>query len=192
MPRRTTLKDDYFSWLYGLVSKQSRSYVKLCKLLHQIRFYWSVENDENRCQDGLNLRDRFAEENHLDLAHLEVRYWMEKAPCSVFEVMVALAQRMDGLTYDLKTHENKTSKWFYEMLQNLRLSRFTDNSSRFEDLGPVQEAEVCDTLCVTLDRAYDKSGTGSLFPLKRAHPRDMRKTEIWYQLMAWLDENYGL
>lgn len=191
MPRRTTLKEDYFSWLYGLVSKTPRSYMKLCRELHKYPFRWSVRNDDNRCADGISLRDRFIEEQNLDEAHLEVRYFL-KGDCTVFEMMVALAERMDGITYDLKTHEDKKSKWFLEMLQNLKLSRFTDNSTPHEELDPVQEATVCDTLQILLDRTYGRSGAGSLFPLKRRHPDDMSRTEIWYQLMAWLDENYGL
>lgn len=191
MPRRTTLKEDYFSWLYSLISDQKRSYVKLCHLLHKQIFYWSVHNDDNRCEDGLNLRRIYIEENRLDESHLEVRYFL-KGECTMFEMMVALAQRINGITYDLKTQDDKTAKWFYEMLQNLRISRFADNSSPYADLDPVQEATVHEILCDTLDRTYDKSGNGSLFPLKRQHPQDMRETEIWYQLMLWLDENYGL
>lgn len=191
MPRRTTLKDDYFSWLYSLVGKQKRTYVKLCRELHKIKFRWSVPNDDNRCADGLALRDRFIEEQNLDEDHIEVKYWL-KGDCTVFEMMVALAQRIDGITYDLVHHEDKASKWFYEMLQNLRISRFTDNSSPYEELTPTQEAEVNEIFCDTLDRCYTFSGEGSLFPLKRRPPKDMRETEIWYQLMLWLDENYGL
>lgn len=190
MPRRISLNEEYFSWLYSLVGDQKRRYVKLCAILHKTKFYWSVKNDDNRCEDGLNLRQIYIEENSLDESHLEVRYFL-KRECTVFEMMVALAKRMDDITYDLKTHENKTSKWFFEMLQNLRISRFTDDSSPYEELTPVQEAEVCDRLCYTLDRTYDRKGNGSLFPLKKTHPNDMRDTEIWYQLMLWLDENYG-
>lgn len=191
MPRRIIpLREEYFDWLYGLVGDQARSYVKLCKLLHSRKFYWSVRNDENRCEDGLNLRRRFSELVKLDESHLEVIYFL-KADCTVFEMMVALAQRINDITYDLNDHEDRTSKWFYEMLQNLRMSRFTDKSSPYEELDPVQEAEVVTLLCDTLDRTYDRQGRGSFFPLKRVHKEDMRETEIWYQLMLWLDENHG-
>lgn len=193
MPRRTTLREDYFSWLYSLIKnpKNKRTYVKLCKGLHKIPFRWHIKNDDNRREDGLNLRDRYYEENRLDESFVEVAYWLREE-CSVLEMMIALAQRINGITYDLKDQEDKTPRWFLEMLKNLKLSRFTDNSTPYEELDPVQEAEVCDTLCDTLDRTYDRYGNGSFFPLKRRHPQDMRTTEIWYQLMLWLDENYGL
>ena len=38
-----------------------------------------------------------------------------------------------------------------------------------------------------LDRTYDWDGVGSLFPV-RDSVNDMREIEIWYQMMAYLNE----
>lgn len=198
MQQKKTIKEEYFLWLYKLVDGRKRSYRKLCRVLFDKRFRWSVHNDDNRGQDGLDLRDLFIEENALDESHLEVSYFL-KGEWNMFEVMVALAQRINDVTYDLKTQENKTPKWFMEMIQNLRLERFSDNYSRFDGSSyPIDKGfdivtyqEICDILENLLDRTYDFYGNGSLFPLKRKPPQDMSKVEIWYQLMLYLDENYG-
>lgn len=190
--RILSLREEYFDWLYAQARGSIRpSYTKLCKEMHKTNFRWSVPNDDNRCQDGLNLRSEFVELLNLDETHLEVRYFLKGESCTFFEMLVALAKRMNIITFDLM-EQDRTEHWFYELLVNTGLSRYPDESSKYPELTPVQEAEVCDTLCAILDRTYSKSGTGSLFPLKVAHKEDMREVEIWYQLMLWLDENYGM
>lgn len=188
---RTTLREEYFSWLYSLIGDQRHDYKKLCKELHEKKFRWSIHNDDNRLEDGLDLRDLFFEEKKLDESHVEVAYWL-RADCSVFEVLVALARRINDLMYDLSHQEDHTSKWFLEMITNLRLNRFTDNFDRDERFPPQFEAEINEKLEVWLDRAYGSDGYGGLFPLKKRHSKDQSRVEIWYQMMAWLDENYGM
>jgi len=191
MMGRTTLKDEYFSWLYTLIGDQRRTYKKLCKELNQKKFRWSIYNDDNRLEDGRKLRDTFIEEKNIDESHIEVRYFLKSEP-TVFEVLVALAQRINDLMYDLNHQEDHTSKWFLEILTNLRISRFTDNFNPDKRFGPVTETEINEILEIWLDRTYDFHGSGGLFPLKRRPPRDQRDVEIWYQLMLYLDENYGM
>lgn len=196
---RTTLNDEYFSWLYKLIARHPRSYIKLCKELHKKKFRWFVHNDDNRCSDGLELRDKFIEDQRLDETHLEVIYFL-KADCTVFEMLIALAQRMNDLMFDLSdTQRNKTARFFHEMVDNLGLARFTDNYSKFDgrtypigrEFDPVTEAEINEILEILMDRTYGVDGRGGLFPLKKRHREDQSRVEIWYQMMTWLDENYG-
>ena len=191
MRRNKTLRDEYFSWLYSLVGKQRRSYLKLCAFLHTKKFRWFIHNDDNRCDDGLNLRQFFVEEKRLDESHTEVRYFLQ-GDCTVFEVLVALAQRINDLMFDIRKQDDHTSRWFLEMLENLRISRFTDEESRDDRLNPVSEAQVNEILEILMDRTYDTFGNGGLFPLKKRHTNDQSEVEIWYQLMSYLDENYGM
>lgn len=188
---RTTLRDDYVLWLYKHIGKLKPSYLKLCKELHRKKFRWFIQNDDNRCLDGLELRERFVEDTRLDESHTEVAYFL-KEECSVLEVLVALAQRMNGLMYDLNdTGKNRSGEFFQEMLENLRLDRFTDNRSPDGRFPPVDEAEIDEILEVMMDRTYGVDGRGGLFPLKKRHKEDQSGVEIWYQMMVWLDENYG-
>jgi len=191
MGRKTTLKEDYFSWLCKLAVPRRPGYLLLCRELHTKKFRWSVHNDDNRCEDGLNLREIFIEEENLDENHLEVRYFL-KGECTVFEVLVALAQRINGLMFDLNHQEDHTRKWFLEMLKNLKLDDFSDADLPHLEIEPVMEARIDEILEVWMDRTYDFYGSGGLFPLKRRPPKDQTTVEIWYQLMSYLDENYGL
>jgi hypothetical protein len=189
MRRPTTLKEDYFSWLYNIVKDQRRSYKKLSSILHNKPFRWFIRNDDNRYQDGLNLRNLFIEENNLDESHLEVSYFL-KGDCTVFELMVALSLRLNELMYDLESHKNTTSRWFLEMLRNLKLYRFTDDFSPYEQFDGPSDAEIDEILEILIDRTYDAKGRGSLFPVSVTN-RDMSTTEIWYQMMEYLEKNYG-
>ena len=74
------------------------------------------------------------------------------------------------------------------MIQNLGLDEYTDN--RYAD-DPFFEATVHHILRALLNREYTRSGKGSLFPLKKSR-QDQRKTEIWYQLHAYLKEKYPI
>lgn len=186
-----SINQEYFSWLYKQIGNQKHGYNRLCQELHNKPFRWSVSNDDNRCADGLELRDTFVEEKNLDENHVEVAYWL-KAECTVFEVLVALANRMNYFLYDLNHQEDHTSKWFLEMLTNLGLDNFDDRRSQDDRFSPVTEAQIDELLEKFLSRAYDFYGRGGLFPLKRRPLKDQTDVEIWYQLMNYLNENYGL
>jgi hypothetical protein len=41
-----------------------------------------------------------------------------------------------------------------------------------------------------VERTYQKNGKGGLFPLKQP-AKDQRRVEIWYQMAAYLNENYN-
>lgn len=184
------IDDEYFSWLYSKVKKQQRTYVKLSKFLHTIPFRWTVPNDVNRCEDGLNLRENFLTESHLDESHLTVKYFM-KAPCTVFELLVALAGRLDFIMYELDDQESREPRWYREMLMNLRLAEYTDNYNTSDRFDEMTEQKIYKVIEVFMDRTYDFNGTGGLFPMKMRPKKDQRKVEIWYQMMLYLDENYG-
>ncbi len=182
--RRKTLKQSYFDWLYKQVDGHKRSYRQLCAELNKKKFRWSVHNDDNRCEDGLNLRRQFVED--LDEGHLEVQYFL-KGDCTIFEMLIALAQRMNFLTDDLKSQEDTTPRWFHELIQNLCLSQFTDSV----ELSAMDSVKIDGILENFMDRTYGYDGSGGLFPLKRRPRKDQAQIEIWEQLMLYLNENYG-
>ena len=187
MSMEMTINEDYFTWLYNQTSPAKGTFRKLCHILHQKKYRWAVPNDDNRCRDGLDLRQLFIEERHLDEAHIEVVYFM-KGGCTVLEMLVGVAQRLDFLNTDMEHTAPKTAKWFHILLRNLRLNDFRDSS----EWNTYVERTIDHILDGMLDRTYDASGNGSLFPMKRTPPKDMRNVEIWYQMMLWLDENYGM
>lgn len=192
MRRRLTLREEYFKHLYNIVSPMPRTYYKLCQELHNKKFRWYIRNDQNRCKDGFHLRELYIEEQQLDEDHLEVREFM-KEECTLFEVMVALAQRMNYQLSDLIEPGDRTNKYFFEMLQNLKLDKYSDAflGPVRGQINPLHEIDIDDILESLLSRMYGYDGEGSLFPLKFRGPKDMATVEIWYQMMYYLDENYS-
>lgn len=192
LTRRLTLREEYFKYLYDIVRPMPRTFYKLCRELHNKKFKWLIRNDENRCEDGLHLRELYIEEQQLDEDHLEVRGFM-KGECTLFEVMVALAQRMNYQLSDLIEPGDRTNKYFFEMLKNLKLDKFNDVilGPGSGQIDPIAEAEIDDILESLINRMYGYDGEGSLFPLKFRGPKDMATVEIWYQMMYYINENYS-
>jgi len=101
---------------------------------------------------------------------------------------VALAQRMDFETtgaYDENSvGSDRTAYWFWEMMDNLGLTAYDDDS--YVDLdGTTYVEQIIDEF---VNREYDYDGTGGIFPLKHAE-KDQRNVEIWYQMSAYLYEH---
>lgn len=188
MEKGRKLSEEYFLWLCNKVRLRNKRlhYTGLVKLLHEKKYYWSVRNDENRNDDGLALRATFVDEHDLDQGHLEIQYFLKGEYCSVFEMLVGVAERMNDILWNIDTQENNTAKWFHELLTNLRLEKFTDDS----EIDPMDDVEIEDILGTFLSRTYDFFGNRGLFPLKKRPLKDQTRVEVWYQMMAYLAENY--
>lgn len=184
MMKRKKLSSAYFEWLCDQVCIDvvNLSHWFLAKALHRKEFYWTVPNDDNRAFDGIALRDKFLEESYnvnYDIDELE----LIEGPCTMFEMLIALANRCEYMMAEPQIDD--TVKWFWELLRNVGLDDFSDDS--FIDLGGY--SAVYSILDRILERSYNSDGTGGLFPLKFPD-KDQRKVEIWYQLSAYLIENY--
>ena len=170
------INNDYFEWLCEIIdvrrfSKQI-SYRKLLAHLHNIEFTWFVPHDDNRADDGIQLRRRYG------LVHDDVtlsNYIL--GPCSVLEMMVALAIRCEETIMDDALMGDRAGQWFWGMIHNLGLSPMTD--SKFD------RDFVDDAIARLLNREYEPDGRGGLFTVRHcAH--DMRTVEIWCQLSWYL------
>lgn len=183
----TKSQEDYFRTLYKEVStSRSRSYMILSRLLHTIDFVWSVPNDDNRIGDALQRRKEYMDRYGYSEA-------LKRKPASVFEVLVSIVYRMLYLMYG-EERGLSASKLYLELLTNLELSEFTDGMFLRTKKLKKLEAEVRVKVSKMMYRKYTISGRGGLFPLKRSprkHGIDLRKTELWYQMMYYLEENYG-
>jgi len=177
------LRDEYFIWLCNIIGidVEKESYSILAKRLHGIEYFWFVPNDDNRGEDGLKLRATFIEEH--DLGPYE-RFVLDAGPCSVLEMMIGLAIKMDDIMED-PDHESTPGKWFWELINNIGLSRFSDFQYHF--VGG--HMAVAMTIHKVLERDYGRNGEGGFFPLKNTDV-DQRKVELWYQLNAYLSERY--
>lgn len=180
----------YFNWLCHLVwldEFDGRTYNGLAHILHGIEFYSIVPLDHNREQDGIRLRSTWLEimDEQADALGIGRPVYPEtclQGPCSVLEMMVALAMRLEADIMQNDEYGPRAAVWFWEMMSNLRL--FWLDDSRLD--GDIQVKTVIETV---LDRRYDRNGNGGLFPLRSAE-EDQTNVEIWWQAQAWLKENY--
>lgn len=182
-----SLRDRYFDFLYSKIAGREKLKKVARYLFDRWEFYWTVPNDDNRQADGYDLRYEFLA--YLDDAgthytRVAMDHLLEE-PVSVFEVIVALTNRIDFQLYDYMS-EPRNSQWFLEVLSNLGISDFVD--SNWDEYA---EQSVDRVMQVLLDRTYDENGNGSLFPLENP-TQDMTRVEIWYQMMAYLLENYPI
>lgn len=175
----TELRDRYFYWMCQLVSNRKypkQRYSQLLKFLDSVNFVYTIDLDWNREADGINLRYRFGYENQYSDAVIANE--LDNRPCSVFEMMVALAFRCEEHIMHDEDLGDRTGVWFWEMVESLGLSDMTnDNFNR------LKAQMIIDTF---LTRNYKPDGEGGLFTIRNIK-RDMRQIEIWYQLNWYLN-----
>ena len=177
---RDEIKNEYFEWLYGLVCKndyyKNISFRKLLMYLHNTEFRYSIPMDENRASDGIGLRWRFV----CDKDYFNDVMDDLEGPCSVLEMMIALAFKCE-LFMDDPSIGDRFSQWFWHMIVSLGLGTMEDQS--------FNKREVEESINRFLDRDYEPDGRGGLFTIKNCD-RDLRKVEIWHQMCWYLDEYY--
>ena len=157
----------YYEWLVSQVETPGdRTYNGLFERMHNFEFVWFVPNDDNRHQDGLDLRLEFLNGNAPTL-HL--------AGATMLEILVSLSRRVAF------TAGGDERRWAWKLLKNLKLNKMSD---------PLTEAKaqrIDDILYAVVWRTYDRNGNGGFFPLKDSLD-DQTKVEIWYQLNKYVIE----
>ena len=176
--RETIGLDRYFDWMVRLVDDESftggRSYRTLLYCLHQWDFTYILLMDENRARDGEDLRYRFESETG------ESADEYDGMPCSVLEMMLALAIRCEEHIMLNPEIGDRAGRWFWAMIENLGLMDMDDRHFDEPYFNFVIER--------LLEREYEPDGQGGLFTIRKDRRRDMRKIDIWYQMMAYLNE----
>lgn len=171
------VKSEYFEWMYDLMCEgrfaKSITYRQLFTFLHDVEFTYFVPHDENRAVDGVALRYRFCLLHDCE----DLEQYLD-GPCSVLEMMVALAIRCEERIMSDPEKGDRTSQWFWEMINSLGLGSMCDYS--------FNEWLVSDVIGRFLSREYEPNGKGGLFTI-RGWNRDARDAEIWHQLMAYLN-----
>lgn len=167
-----TLDESYFTWLYSLVAdvrtrKGPRTYWNLLRKLFCIEFAWVVARDDNRAEDGRELRFEWAQ-----LENSEIDPDWATLGCSFLEMLIGLARRLDFQT------EQGVEYWFWHLIGNMGLLGHNDRSRFLEE-------DIEDRINAIMFRTYDPDGNGGLFPLRQTD-RDQRQVEIWYQLNEYL------
>lgn len=178
---KAEVQDLYFNWIYDKMygSRYSPviSFLTLFSYLHKTEFTWTHRMDENRASDGQSLRLRFYRETGTpDDGYLE-------GPCSVLEMMAALAIRCENQIMDNPLYGDRTKYWFWVMIKSLGLYGQTDDM--------FNEELVSKSISKFLNREFEFDGEGSLFHTRNTQ-RDHRKLEIWAQMSDYLNHFSGL
>jgi hypothetical protein len=166
------LENLYFNWLVAKVLnlkplRTSDTYLKLLRKLHRTEFVWMLSGDDNRADDGKELRREFILQAEIP----DNPEWRTQIGCSVLEMLIAFARRAEF------QDRTPTPDWFWEFITNLGLDKFNDKNfdSEFVEL-------VLDDL---IWRTYAPDGNGGLFPIRNPI-QDQRDVEIWYQFCEYL------
>jgi len=165
----------YFNWLCAKViqlenSTPSLKYDRLLRELHSTEYVWLIPGDDDRSEDGVELRWHFLQETGLgdDLS------W-EHLPCSAFEMLLAFSKRAEFAT-DVPYIE-----WFWEFIGNLGLKDFNDAADGW--------SRVPEILYIFIWRQYDYCGNGGICPVSSS-TRDQTEVDVWYQFCDYLvDQN---
>ena len=162
--------EQYYDWLYKIVcgewEPRNLSFHRLLMYLFNRDYIPACEMDVCRATDGINLRYRFASENNIPYGKIDAVF--QGVPCSMLEMMVALAIRIEEHIMEDRSMGNRVGQWFWSMV--------------------VSEERAEPILARFMDRDYQPNGAGGLFTITRTSI-DMRTIDIWYQLMSWLNEN---
>lgn len=168
--RYAPIEETYFRWLCRPLDRQLSIHFDedTLRVMHRTPFWSVVDNDRNRSLAGLRLREEFLYYNPDMENHPDANLWLA-FDCSILEMMMALSKR---LVYQAG---GSTAGWMDTMMSNLGL--------------PASPSETRRILRRLNERTYEPDGTGGLFPL--SYPlEDQRDVEIWYQMSAYLIENY--
>lgn len=173
------VSNEYFEWMYHMVCNKRYSehisYRKLFMHLHNFEFVSYIRGDENRINDGIQLRRRFSIDSGYEDNYLSSYL---KEPCSVLEMMLALAIRCEETIMDDPKKGNRTGQWFWNMVINLGLGAMTDYN--------YEKDYVENVLNKFVNREYEPDGRGGLFTIRNCN-KDLRKIDIWCQLCWYLD-----
>lgn len=178
------LDERYLRWLYGQVASvrlknPSRTYWSLMRALFTTEFVWFIPNDDNRVEDGRDLRHEFINEEGVVDPDPD---WMTIG-CSFLEMLIGISRRLEFES----TWNSEASAWFWHLIGNLNLEGFNDKHLVTDE----QRTYVAHVLETVIWRNYRDDGVGGLFPLRDPH-EDQRKVELWYQMSSYLLEGHSV
>lgn len=179
MSKRLKIELRYSKWLISLATSWAgEQYHYLIQEMHRTPFVALIDLDENRMEDGKELRLRFAEESSGYTYH-DIYQHIGNARCSILELIVALILRCEeNIMWDPEA-DPQAPAWFHDMMDSLGLLDMTDDN--FDSL---YVEYVLDRF---IGRNYFPDGKGGLFWLPNRNV-DLRDVEIWSQMMWYLDD----
>lgn len=160
----------YFNHLVNLIDGEE--YTMLLRELHKVHFFPLLDLDNNRISEMKDIRESIPSSPNTPYV-------------SIFEILVLLAMKYEGFSKKYGEPDH-TATWFWCFIVNCGLNIYDDlYFKENKEQAIVKIHEWCSKFN---NRTYGRDGTGSPFPLKKP-PKDMRKTELFYQLCWYYNEN---
>ena len=151
--------DNYYQFLLSLIGNPTDG--PLFRYLFEVDYVWTIPMDQNRAEDGIDLRCLYANLNHTQ------QDIFGNKPCSMLEMLVAFANRIEN-DFLGRANVDNTPRWFYVMLLNLGIGEDVISFDR----GRVDHALV---------RFFNHQV--GLFNIPGI---DISHMELWSQLNVWL------
>ncbi|MDR2395826.1 MAG: hypothetical protein LBD57_04435 [Endomicrobium sp.] len=184
---------NYFNWLVCENTDLNGrncvyTYVVIAKILFDTSFFFIHLMDRNRLVDGWQLRKDYRNTIAKNPESIDI----SEKTCNLLEMFIALSRRMEYNLFGINKLVSNSRECVFLFLCNLGLDCFSDQwiggiTSERRLAGVEFEIKVI--LNTFLNRTYEFDGTGGLFPLNRPK-EDQREVEIWYQMHAYLNENF--
>lgn len=169
---RYRLKRKYLKYLMERVEVPSM-YAGLCETLLMVEFEPVIGNDSDRCVDGLDIRREFEGGDYsTELS--------DESPCSVLEMLVALAERTANLMYEGGEGESP-GHYFWVFMRNLGLDKMKDTG----DFRKKQRLIV-----EILEQFMDPECSDVEIVSIKHPPKRWTNLEIWKKVNWFLTENY--
>lgn len=168
----------YRLWLNNKIANDiSPAYNQLLAILWRTDFVAEYENDKNRMQDAMSLRDEFA--NSIEIDNQEYLK-LKSTSVRLIEVMISLAGRIN----DIMSFDDNIAKYFWEMVASMELQKLDDanwNASSAQK-----------HIDILLTHGYKRNGKGGLFFVRNIDQTyNAPKLDIWTQAMAWINSKSG-
>lgn len=165
--------------------KNRVTYFALARKLYSTKFKVLLRPDQNRVDDGLQLRLWYAEL----CSFYEDYKILENKECSVLEVLIAFAERIDEYLGKDEDAPDHSDRWFWLMLFNLGIGSGDECDAYYDS---EKDFEIENVLKIWVEREFSSDGAGSPFPLS-AEKGDQKETELWYQMVYYFNEHpeYG-
>lgn len=189
---RTDLVDAYYDWLIEqiqIIGPDGREFGDvyswtLRRLFSKDFIFFDDPHsttrsyDQDRAIDGLELRSRFADE--FEVAE---KFWggLMSPKCSILEMMIALAIRIENTYLWDPDLGDRTANWFWNMFENLGLFEYSN-----DDFDEMAVEEILD---IFIAKKYGTDGNGGLFWVENCQV-NMRNLDIWSQMNLWLNSNF--
>lgn len=156
----------------------------LCHILDRIDIEWEYL-DETRCEDIVYARHSYIDCVSDEIFDDEIEDILGREP-SVFELLATLSVKIEDKVMSNPIYGDRTSKWFWTMIENLDISV---ENCLLPDEKTLDVQYIADVCRRWLDRQYTKNGDGSPFPLRNP-PEDCREIDMWRLAMYYFNENF--